>query len=69
MYGGDTMKKVRASIPVPLKKVKVTDPFWGGRQGTVRNRAIPHQWDALNDRLPDVPPSHVISDLRKAGGS
>ncbi len=63
------MKKVRASIPVPLKKVKMTDLFWGGRQEMVRNRAIPHQWDALNDRLPDVPPSHVISDLRKAGGS
>ena len=63
------MKKVRASIPVPLQKVKVTDPFWGGRQETVRNRAIAYQWDALNDRFPDVPPSYVISDLIKAGGS
>lgn len=54
--------------PVALKKVTVKDEFWGRYMELVRNEAIPYQWDALNDRLPDTEPSHAIENFRIAAG-
>ena len=34
----------------------------------VREKMIPYQWDALNDRVPGAEPSHAIENLRIAAG-
>ncbi|MDQ0299291.1 DUF1680 family protein [Salibacterium salarium] len=48
--------------------VKIKDTFWNERMDIVRKKVIPYQWEALNDRLPDVEPSHAIKNLRIAAG-
>lgn len=59
------MKKLS---PVSLKNVTIHDPFWSQRQDVVRNTVIPYQWDALNDNIPGVEPSHTIENFRIAAG-
>jgi uncharacterized protein len=54
--------------PIPLRAVKLSDRFWCERQSIVRNSVIPYQWEALNDRVPGVDPSHTIENLRIAAG-
>lgn len=48
--------------------VYMKDKFWNKYMKVVRDEVIPYQWDALNDRLPDVEPSHAIENLRIAAG-
>lgn len=61
------MKK-NASNPVSLKKVKINDHFWTPRISLVKEVVIPYQWEILNDRVPDVQPSHAVKNFRIAAG-
>ncbi len=54
--------------PIPNKRVGINDKFWGRYIGLVKNVVIPYQWDALNDRIPDAEPSHVIENFKIAAG-
>ncbi|NLA59196.1 MAG: glycoside hydrolase family 127 protein [Firmicutes bacterium] len=54
--------------PIPLQSVKLQDRIWQSRFQLVRDEVIPYQWDALNDRIPGVPPSHAIRNFRIAAG-
>ena len=61
------MDKKYFSKPVDLKQIKVTDSFWKKEVDLVRNAVIPYQWEALNDRLPDIQPSYCMRNYRLAG--
>ncbi|WP_299847979.1 glycoside hydrolase family 127 protein [uncultured Metabacillus sp.] len=50
------------------QNIKITDAFWKKRLEVIRNHVIPYQWEALNDRLHDTPPSHAIENFRIAAG-
>jgi len=52
--------------PLPLRRVTLEPGFWGDRVRLVRQEAIPHQWEALNDRVPGAPPSRAVRNLRIA---
>lgn len=54
--------------PVSLKDVDIKDRFWKGYMELVRNRVIPYQWDALNDRIKGADPSHCMQNFRVAAG-
>ena len=54
--------------PIALQSVKLQDRIWKNRFQLVRDEVIPYQWDALNDRIPGVPPSHAIENFRIAAG-
>lgn len=56
------------SEPVVLKNVNVNDEFWGRYMKLIREISIPYQWEVINDRVPDVPPSHAIENFRIAAG-
>lgn len=49
-------------------KVKIQDKFWRNYMDVVRDAVIPYQWEVLNDRVPDVAPSHAIENFRIAAG-
>ncbi|MGY8683119.1 beta-L-arabinofuranosidase domain-containing protein [Bradyrhizobium sp. UFLA05-153] len=51
---------------VNLHDLQITDPLIGKCQQLVREVTIPHQWDALNDRIPEGAPSHAIENFRIA---
>ncbi len=53
---------------VPLKNVHVNDGFWGKYTELAKDRIIPYQWLAINDRVPDAEPSHAIANFRIAAG-
>ncbi|MCJ7471849.1 MAG: glycoside hydrolase family 127 protein [Actinobacteria bacterium] len=55
-------------IPVSNKSAGINDAFWGRYIDLVKNVVIPYQWDALNDRIPDAEPSHVIENFKIAAG-
>lgn len=65
--GKTEMKPGNYSRPLDLKKVQITDEFWGREQELVRRRVLPYQWDALNDRIPDAAPSYCMRNFRVAG--
>ncbi|KAB8133613.1 glycoside hydrolase family 127 protein [Gracilibacillus oryzae] len=53
---------------IELNQVKVKDGFWDKRTRLITDKVIPYQWDALNDNIPDVPPSHSVENFRIAAG-
>lgn len=53
---------------VDLKKIKIKDPFWSKHVDLVREAAIPYQWNAMNDRIPDAEPSHCLDNFAIAAG-
>lgn len=53
---------------LPLKDIRITDPFFTARIDTARSTAIPYMWETLNDRVPGVAPSHCIENFRIAAG-
>jgi len=61
------MREENFSRPLDLKKVKITDEFWGREQELVRTEVIPYQWEALNDRIPEAAPSYCMRNFRVAG--
>ena len=54
--------------PLPLRDCMITDPFFQKRINMARNIAIPYMWEALNDRIPDIPKSFCIRNFRIAAG-
>ncbi|MCL6589547.1 MAG: glycoside hydrolase family 127 protein [Firmicutes bacterium] len=56
------------SFPPALKNIQIRDSFWSTYTRLVREVVIPYQWEALNDRIPGVEPSHVIQNFRIAAG-
>ncbi len=54
------------SAPLPLRSVRVTDPFWSREMDLIRTAVIPYQWDALNDRIPDAEKSWWAHNMRAA---
>lgn len=46
--------------------VKVSNPFWRERMEVARDKVIPYQWEALNDRIEDAMPSHAIENFKHA---
>jgi len=57
-----------ASRQVPWNRVKIQDVFWSSYVDLVEKVVIPYQWDALNDRVEDAPPSRAIRNFRIAAG-
>lgn len=53
---------------VPLRNVRIEDPFWSKYGELIRDVVIPYQWDALNDRIADAEPSYAIRNFRIAAG-
>ena len=51
---------------LPLRQVRVTDPFWQRETQLVRDAVIPYQWEALNDRVPGAAPSWWMHNMRAA---
>ena len=54
--------------PLPLRDVKIEGPFWERYIKLVREKVIPYQWEALNDRIPDAAQSHCIKNFEIAAG-
>lgn len=59
------MKKLNM---IPLKNVRISDPFWDRYLELVKDILIPYQWDILNDRLENVETSHCIKNFKIAAG-
>ncbi|MCE5342475.1 MAG: glycoside hydrolase family 127 protein [Eubacteriales bacterium] len=53
---------------VELKDIRIHDAYWDDIIRLIQDTVIPYQWDALNDHLKDVEPSHVIRNFRIAAG-
>ncbi len=53
---------------LPLKNIRIDDPFFSARIATAREIAIPYMWNALNDAIPGVAPSGCISNFEIAAG-
>ena len=53
---------------LPLSAIKINDSYWNRYITLIPDKVIPYQWEALNDRIPDAPPSHSITNLRIAAG-
>lgn len=62
------MDKDMYTKDVERKQVKVTDTFWGNYMELCRQKMIPYQWEALNDRIADASPSGCIRNFRIAAG-
>ncbi|GHU64133.1 hypothetical protein FACS189447_00280 [Spirochaetia bacterium] len=56
------------SHPVKPSQVTVSDHFLGRYMELVRTKAIPYQWEALNDRIPGAAPSYTMYNFRAAAG-
>lgn len=59
---------IRTNEFAPLKKVRVTDDFWGRYTKIATDVIIPYQWQAINDLVPDTEPSHAIKNFKIAAG-
>ena len=55
-------------IPRPLYGLGLRDPFWDPYTRLVTEQMIPYQFEILNDRVPEAPPSRCIRNLRIAAG-
>ena len=51
-----------------VKQVRLEDVFWGPVREIIRQEAIPYQWKALNDQIPDTEPSYCMRNFRIAAG-
>ena len=62
------MRQNPARYPLPLKQVRIEDPFWKPYTQLVTRQIIPYQYQVLCDALPNVPESHCIQNFRIAAG-
>ena len=53
---------------VGVKDVAIHDGFWDKYQELVHTKVLPYQWEAINDRIPDIEPSHAVKNFRIAAG-
>ena len=54
--------------PVKLSQFKTTDRFWTKYHLLIRDKVIMHHWKAINDLIPDAPPSHSMHNFKVAAG-
>ena len=64
----DGMPPARLSLSAPLRAVTLRDAFWDRYTRLVRDKVIPYQWEALNDRVPGAERSHAVENFRIAAG-
>ncbi|HEX3038039.1 MAG TPA: beta-L-arabinofuranosidase domain-containing protein [Oscillospiraceae bacterium] len=58
----------RVSYDLDQKQITLCDQFWSKYERTIREVAIPYQWDALNDKAGSEEPSHAIKNFKIAAG-
>ncbi len=51
---------------INLKDIKIKDDFWTKYQVLVYKNVIPYQWDVINDRIPNIEPSHAVKNFKIA---
>ena len=51
---------------IPLKNIKLNDPFWNDICELVRREVIPYQYDALHDCVDGAEKSYCIENFKKA---
>lgn len=62
------MNPARSAPAAPLRDVVIQDEFWGRYTRLVRDKVLPYQWEALNDRVPGAEKSHAVENFRIAAG-
>ena len=53
---------------LPLSNIRIDDAYWNRYTRLIPEKVIPYQWEILNDRVPDAPPSHCLKNFRIAAG-
>jgi DUF1680 family protein len=53
---------------LPLSAIKIDDSYWNRYTKLIPEKVIPYQWEILNDRVPDAPPSYCLENFRIAAG-
>ncbi|MDE4541148.1 beta-L-arabinofuranosidase domain-containing protein [Thermoanaerobacterium sp. R66] len=53
---------------ISLKQISINKGFWSYYIKLIKDAMIPYQWEALNDRVPNAEPSHVIKNFKIAAG-
>ncbi len=53
---------------ISIKDIKFNAGFWAEKLQLVKDVVIPYQWQALNDQVPGVEPSHTVEHFRIAAG-
>ncbi|MDL2229956.1 glycoside hydrolase family 127 protein, partial [Treponema sp. OttesenSCG-928-L16] len=53
---------------VPLSSVSIDDVYWNRYTKLISEAVLPYQWEILNDRIPDAPPSFCVQNFRIAAG-
>lgn len=51
-----------------LKNIHINDSYWNRYIQLISDVVLPYQWDILNDKVPDVPPSHCLRNFKIAAG-
>ena len=54
--------------PIAIDQVNITDPLFSKYVRLVAEKIIPYQWEALNDRIPNMEKSHCLDNFRVAAG-
>jgi len=62
------LRHATAANPFLLQHVQITDDFWADYVHLVRHEVVPYQWQALNDQISGVEPSHAVKNLKIAAG-
>lgn len=53
---------------IALKDVKIDDLYWNRYTALISEKVLPYQWNILNDKVPDAPPSYCLANFRIAAG-
>ena len=53
---------------LPLPAIRINDSCWNRYTTLIPDKVIPYQWEILNDRVPDAPPSYCLRNFRIAAG-
>ena len=58
----------KRSLTLPLSAIRIDDSYWNRYTSLIPDKVIPYQWEILNDRIPDAPPSYCLNNFRAAAG-
>jgi DUF1680 family protein len=53
---------------LPLTNIRINDVYWNRYTKLITEKAIPYQWEVLNDRVADALPSYCLHNFRIAAG-
>ena len=53
---------------IPLSAIRIDDFYWNRYIKLIPDKVIPYQWEILNDKVPDAPPSYCLKNFRIAAG-